>query len=54
MRRKTLAVAVTLDVEEEGLFSGSYPRDGAGLANIPELRRLEFLPAEFGLPLTLL
>lgn len=54
MGKKPLAVVVSLDVEEEGLFSGSYPREGAGLSNIPELRRLEFLPAEFGLPLTLL
>lgn len=49
-----LAVVVSLDVEEEGLFSGSYPRQGAGLTNIPLLRRLEFFPATFGLPLTLL
>lgn len=49
-----LAVVVSLDVEEEGLFSGSYPRFGAGLTNIPHLERLKFLPGEFGLPLTYL
>ena len=54
MSKKTLAVVVTLDVEEEGLFSGSYPREGAGLSNIARLPGLAFLPRDFGLPLTLL
>lgn len=54
MHASSLAVVVSLDVEEEGLFSGSYPRQAAGLTNIARLRRLEFLPGEFGLPLTLL
>jgi len=54
MTKARLHVVVSLDVEEEGLFSGSYPRQGAGLTNIAELSRLEFLPREFGLPLTLL
>ena len=54
MPSQPLAVVVSLDVEEEGLFSGSYPRCGAGLTNIPHLERLEFLPREFGLPLTCL
>lgn len=54
MGKKPLAVVVSLDVEEEGLFSGRYPREGAGLSNIPLLARLAFLPAEFGLPLTYL
>lgn len=49
-----LAVVVSLDVEEEGLFCGAYPRRAPGLTNIPLLRRLDFLPREFGLPLTLL
>ncbi len=49
-----LYLVITLDVEEEGLFSGSYPRSGAGVANVAELRRLEFIPREFGFPLTLL
>ncbi|WP_043637720.1 hypothetical protein [Desulfovibrio sp. TomC] len=54
MGKKPLAVVISLDVEEEGLFSGTYPREGAGLSNIVELKRLEFLPDAFGLPLTYL
>jgi hypothetical protein len=54
MPSSRLAVVVSLDVEEEGLFSGSYPRQAPGLANIPLLGRLEFLPRDCGLPLTLL
>jgi hypothetical protein len=49
-----LYLVITLDVEEEGLFSGYYPRSGAGVANVAELKRLEFIPREFGFPLTLL
>ncbi len=49
-----LYLVITIDVEEEGLFSGSYPRAGSGVANIAELQRLEFIPREFGFPLTLL
>jgi hypothetical protein len=47
-------LVITLDVEEEGLFSGNYPRAGAGVANVAELKRLEFIPREFGFPLTFL
>ncbi len=49
-----LYLVITIDVEEEGLFSGQYPRQGAGVANVVELRRLTFIPREFGFPLTLL
>ena len=49
-----LYLVITIDVEEEGLFSGTYPRSGAGVANVAELERLEFIPREFGFPLTLL
>lgn len=49
-----LYLVITLDVEEEGLFSGNYPRSGAGVANVAELDRLAFIPWEFGFPLTLL
>jgi hypothetical protein len=49
-----LYLIITIDVEEEGLFSGNYPRAGAGVANVAELRRLEFVHQEFGFPLTLL
>jgi hypothetical protein len=54
MENSPLYLVITLDVEEEGLFSGSYPRAGAGVTNVAELRRLEFIPREFGFPLTLL
>jgi len=49
-----LYLAITIDVEEEGLFSGRYPRSGATVANVAELKQLEFIPREFGFPLTLL
>jgi hypothetical protein len=49
-----LYLVITIDVEEEGLFSGNYPRAGAGVANVAELARLEFVHREFGFPLTLL
>ncbi len=48
-----MKLVISLDVEEEGLFSGRYPRE-SGVTNVAELRRLEFIPREFGLPLTLL
>lgn len=43
-----------MDVEEEGLFSGIYQRRSLRVENVRQLRRLEFIPDEFGLPLTLL
>jgi hypothetical protein len=49
-----LYLIITIDVEEEGLFSGTYPRSGAGVANVAEMARLEFVHQEFGFPLTLL
>jgi hypothetical protein len=49
-----LYLIITIDVEEEGLFSGNYPRSGAGVANVAELARLTFVHREFGFPLTLL
>ena len=49
-----LQLAITLDVEEEGLFSGRYARLPHGVTNVAELKRLEFIPREFGFPLTLL
>jgi hypothetical protein len=49
-----LKVVITVDVEEEGLFSGRYEREPAGVKNIRQLDRLEFISREFGLPLTLL
>lgn len=47
-------LVITIDVEEEGLFSGKYPRTPPGVTNVAQLRRLEFITREFGVPLTLL
>lgn len=49
-----MKLVISVDVEEEGLFSGHYPRVPPGVANVAHLNRLEFIPREFGLPLTLL
>jgi hypothetical protein len=48
-----MKLVISLDVEEEGLFSGRYPRT-SGVTNVAELSRLEFIPRDFGFPLTLL
>lgn len=44
----------SIDVEEEGLFSGRYAATAEGVGNVAHLRRLEFVSREFGVPLTLL
>jgi hypothetical protein len=49
-----LRVVITVDVEEEGLFSGRYEPGPAEVNNVRQLHRLEFISREFGLPLTLL
>ncbi len=49
-----MKLAISIDVEEEGLFSGEYVRTPPGVKNIAQLKRLEFIPREFGIPLTLL
>jgi hypothetical protein len=49
-----MQLIISIDVEEEGLFFGHYPRTPPGLTNVRELERLEFIPRDFGLPLTLL
>ena len=49
-----MKLVISIDVEEEGLFSGHYPRTPPGVTNVAELARLAFIPREFGLPLTLL
>jgi hypothetical protein len=49
-----LKLVITVDVEEEGLFSGRYPRVPPGVRNVRELGRLEPVSRELGLPLTLL
>lgn len=48
-----LRVIVSLDVEEEGLFSGNYAATGCGVRNVALLRRLAPLTNELGFPLTL-
>lgn len=48
-----LRVIVSLDVEEEGLFSGRYARSGCGVSNVALLPRLAPLSDELGFPLTL-
>lgn len=47
-------LVISVDVEEEGLFCGRYPRSPAGVTNVARLEHLRFIVAEFGLPLTLL
>jgi hypothetical protein len=49
-----MKLAISIDVEEEGLFSGEYARTPPGVSNVAQLQRLEFIPREFGFPLTLL
>jgi len=50
----SIRVVFSVDVEEEGLFSGRYAPVAAGVRNVESLRRLEFVTREFGLPLSLL
>jgi len=49
-----MKLVISIDVEEEGLFSGQYPRTPPGVSNVANLQRLKFIPREFGFPLTLL
>jgi hypothetical protein len=49
-----MKLVISVDVEEEGLFSGQYPRTPPGVSNVAALNRLQFIPREFGFPLTLL
>lgn len=44
----------TIDVEEEGLFRGSFPREHSTVSNVPHLMRLAPTLARFSLPVTLL
>lgn len=49
----TLYVCISLDVEEEGLFSGQYASTGTKVTNVALLKRLEPLSLRLGFPLTL-
>ena len=42
-----MKLVVSIDVEEEGLFFGRYPRTPPGVTNVAELFRLEFIPRDF-------
>lgn len=49
-----MKLVFSIDVEEEGLFTGEYWREPPGVENVRGLDRLEFISKEFGFPLTLL
>jgi peptidoglycan/xylan/chitin deacetylase (PgdA/CDA1 family) len=49
-----MKLVISIDVEEEGLFSGRYARTPPGVTNVAALERLAFIPRDFGWPLTLL
>ncbi|MDR2820552.1 MAG: hypothetical protein LBB60_08520 [Desulfovibrio sp.] len=51
--QQPLKVIVSLDVEEEGLFSGRYASSGCTVRNVQLLPRLAPLTQELGFPLTL-
>lgn len=51
--RPPLHVVISLDVEEEGLFSGHYAARGCGVRNVGLLPALAPLTRELGFPLTL-
>lgn len=49
-----MKLVISIDVEEEGLFSGKYSRTPPGVRNVSHLDALNFVYDEFGFPLTLL
>ena len=49
-----MKLVISIDVEEEGLFTGEYARTPPGVSNVAQLKRLEFIPREFKIPFTLL
>ena len=53
-QERFMILAVTIDVEEEGLFSGKYEGHDAPARNIPELERLDSVFRESGIRPTLL
>jgi hypothetical protein len=46
-----MKLAVTIDVEEEGLFLGKYDPENVQVSNIPELVRLDPLFSQWGIGL---
>ncbi len=53
LSRPRLKVIISLDVEEEGLFSGAYQAKNCQVRNVQLLRRLAPISRELGFPLTL-
>lgn len=53
MKKPDLCVVISLDVEEEGLFSGHYPSRNPTVENVGRLRDLAPLSRDLGFPLTL-
>jgi len=49
-----MRLAVTIDVEEEGLFSGAYDARNTPVENVPHLTRLDPIFQEWGIKPTLL
>lgn len=49
-----LRVALSIDVEEEGLFGGIYAREGVSVRNVACIERLEPLLRDLDMPVTLL
>ncbi len=49
-----MKLVISIDVEEEGLFSGRYAQHAPSVANVESLQRLEFISRDMGFPLTLL
>jgi hypothetical protein len=49
-----MKLAVTIDVEEEGLFRGKYDFKDVPVTNVPELRKLDHIFGEWGIRPTLL
>lgn len=54
LQKTPIRVVISLDVEEEGLFSGQYAAQGCTVRNVELLPRLLPLSQELGFPLTLL
>lgn len=51
--KKKLYVCISLDVEEEGLFSGKYSSRDVSVSNVAHLQELAPISREMGFPLTL-
>ncbi len=52
--KSLMKLAVTIDVEEEGLFLGKYDSGDVPVSNVPELDRLDRLFRQWGIRPTLL